>query len=186
MQGRTKYVYLCFCVVISCFFIGCSSSSSIPSHSLEKVKEPSHKEKQKVSPLLVYVCGGVQNPGVYEMKPGDRKIHGIEKAGGFREDAMEEALNLAEEVTDGERIYVPVREETSFEGEVADFSQGKININRAGKEELMKLEGVGDTKAAAIIKYRQEHGMFQNPEDIRKVSGIGEKLFEKIRESIEL
>lgn len=152
---------------------------------MESQKE---KEKEKIPPLLVYVCGAVERVGVYEMQEGERKMAAIEKAGGFREDAQKEALNLAEKVVDGERIYIPSQVEVSpTESEGVPFEgEKKIHLNQASKEELMKLQGVGEAKAEAILQYRQEHGGFQKVEDILNVSGIGEKLFEKIQEEIEI
>ncbi len=131
--------------------------------------------------LFVYVCGAVNREGVYELPIGCRVFEAIEAAGGFREDADTHAVNQAELLRDEERIYVPVI------GETADShseEEGKVNINKASKEQLMTLPGVGASRADSIIKYREEQGNFQSIEDIMQVSGIKEGLFEKIKDFI--
>lgn len=131
--------------------------------------------------IFVYVCGAVNREGVYELPSGSRVYQAIEVAGGFREDADMKAVNQAEVLEDEERIYVPViGEEVQVESE----ESGKININKASKEELMTLPGVGESRAESIIKYREDTGSFQNIEDIMQVSGIKEGLFEKIKDLI--
>lgn len=155
--------------------------------------------------LVVHLCGAVNNPGVYELSVDSRVIDGIIKAGGFREDACEDALNLAMTVSDGSKIYVPTVEEakenaTAGNGdgsiyiEVGDSSadesggdgnkSGLININTAGPDKLVTLPGIGESRAASIIAYREEHGAFKKIEDIMQVSGIKEGAFAKIRDYI--
>lgn len=138
----------------------------------------------------VYVAGCVKNPGVYTLPPDARVYHAIEKAGGFTEDADQTSLNLAAGISDGEKLVVYSKEEAAVEMRDAVFweSAGKneklVNINTAGKEELMTLAGIGESKAEAIISYRQEHGGFQKIEDIMNISGIKEGAFEKIKNFI--
>jgi len=157
--------------------------------SLERVevenKEESEDKKQESTEnteyIFVYVCGAVNCEGVYELPSGSRVYQAIEVAGGFREDADKNSVNQAEILEDEERIYVPViGEEVQMESE----ESGKININKAAKEELMTLPGVGESRAESIIKYREEQGAFQSIEDIMQVSGIKEGLFEKIKDLI--
>ena len=133
--------------------------------------------------IFVYVCGAVNCEGVYELPNGSRIYQAIEVAGGFREDADTKAVNQAEVLEDEERIYVPVIGEEENESSPAEKG-GKININKASKEELMSLPGVGESRAEDIIRYREEQGSFQNIEDIMRVSGIKEGLFEKIKDLI--
>ena len=131
--------------------------------------------------IFVYVCGAVNREGVYELPRGSRIYQAIEAAGGFREDAEAREVNQAEVLEDEERIYVPViGEEVQMDSE----KDGKININKASKEELMTLPGVGESRADSIIRYREEVGLFQAIEDIMQVSGIKEGLFNKIKELI--
>ena len=143
----------------------------------EESTEPMEDEKQ----IFVYVCGAVNKEGVYDLPSGSRVYEAIEAAGGFREDADKSTVNQAEVLEDEERIYVPVIGEEVQEGA---NQNGKININKASKEELMTLPGVGASRAESIIQYREEHGAFRQIEDIMQVSGIKEGLFEKIKDKI--
>jgi len=131
--------------------------------------------------IFVYVCGAVNCEGVYELPGGSRVYEAIAMAGGFREDADVRNVNQAEVLEDEERIYVPIIGE---EIRVDDEKDARININKASKEELMTLPGVGESRAESIIKYREQQGAFQSIEDIMQVSGIKEGLFEKIKDMI--
>ena len=105
----------------------------------------------------------------------------IEKAGGFRADAATTEVNQAEELEDGMRLYVPTVNELI---EAQSKKNGKININKASKEELMTLPGVGESKAERIIQYRKERGAFKKTEEIMNISGIKEGLYNKIKDYI--
>ena len=175
--------------------------------------------------IMVYVCGAVNNSGVYELSDGSRIADAVEAAGGFSEDADTEYLNLAMVVSDGMKIQVPTVDETrqlkdsesqdlasgtseggeqgdhfvvTSEGEAVDTnktassdsgsgvdnSNGLVNINTATVEELCSLSGIGESRANAIITYREQNGPFQCIEDIMKVSGIKDKVFEQIKDRI--
>ncbi len=148
---------------------------------------------------FVHVCGEVERPGVYELEDGQRVFEAVELAGGFTADAAESFLNLAEPVRDGMKIQVPdkrMAEELLAKGLQTGQSTGavgssstdnvrtKININTAGKEELMTLRGIGEARAEDIIRYRQQSGGFKTIEDIMKVSGIKDAAFQKIKDDI--
>lgn len=142
--------------------------------------------------LFVYVCGAVVNEGVYELPTSSRVYVAIEAAGGMTEDAAESYLNLAELVSDGERIYVPTQQEVD-EGTISllipdddseDSAGGLVNINTASADQLMTLSGIGEKKAEDIISYRNSNGNFGSIEDIKNVSGIGDSTFEAIKDSI--
>lgn len=151
-----------------------------PTVADEGVKE-STESPETTESIFVYVCGAVNIEGVYELPSGSRVYKAIEVAGGFREDADTKAVNQAQIMEDEERIYIPViGEKVQSESE----GNGKIDINRASKEELMSLPGVGESRADSIIKYREDVGAFQSIEDIMQVSGIKEGLFEKIKNLI--
>lgn len=143
--------------------------------------EETTEDTEDTEYIFVYVCGAVNREGVYELPSGSRVYQAIEVAGGFREDADKSNVNQAEVLEDEERIYVPIVGE-----EIPSVSEeeGKVNINKASKEELMTLPGVGESRAESIIKYREDVGAFQNIEDIMQVSGIKEGLFEKIKDLI--
>lgn len=154
--------------------------------------------------MIVHLCGAVNNPGVYELNVDSRVIDGIVRAGGFTDDACEEALNLAMPISDGSKIYVPTEDEVSenLQGQdvsqtntyiqngdsaqmrSADDSDGLVNINTAGIERLMTLTGIGESRAKSIIAYREEHGAFKKTSDIMQVSGIKEGAFAKIKDEI--
>ena len=140
--------------------------------------------------IFVYVCGAVQNAGVYSLTEGSRVFEALEMAGGFSEDADREQLNLAMELTDGQMLRILSQEEAAkAEVEAApqgalsagaeDMSDGLVNINTANEELLMTLPGIGQARAEEIIAWRNEHGSFEDISQLRQVSGIGEKIFSK-------
>lgn len=156
-------------------------------------KEP---DKEKNSSVFVYVCGAVNAPGVYELANGSRIYEAVSLAGGIREDAAEEFVNQAQVVEDGEKIYIPTKEEAE-QGAVertagnaninetgAVENDGKVNLNTASEEELKTLSGIGDTRAKSILEYREINGGFQTIEDLMKVEGIKEGVFDKIKDRI--
>lgn len=124
-------------------------------------------------------------------------MQAVEAAGGFLPDAEEKILNLARKIEDGEQITVWTRAEAE-NMEITETPQqntggteqasgsGKVNLNTAGKEELMTLSGIGESRADAIIAYREANGPFGSIEEIMNIEGIKGKMFEKIRGSIEV
>ncbi len=150
--------------------------------------------EETVLPFYVHICGEVVSPGVYELKEGSRVFQAIEIAGGVTDQAAAEYLNMAEQVRDGMKIVVPGKEEVEAakaRGEISlqaeassDVQRSKVNLNTATKEELMTLRGIGEAKAADILKYRDSHGGFQKIEDIMKISGIKDAAFQKIKDDI--
>lgn len=151
----------------------------------------------------VYICGQVKNEGVYEVSSGSRIYQVIELAGGLKKGADTAALNQAAKVEDGQMIYVPKKGESvnaggslagaetsaagagisSASGSTASAG-GKVNINTAGKEELMTLNGIGEARAESIIHYREKNGSFSKPEDLKQVEGIGDGIFSKLEDAI--
>ena len=139
--------------------------------------------------IFVDIKGAVKNPGVYQMKAGDRVKDALDAAGGLTDEADSQKVNLAQRVEDQMVIVVPkVGEEvTEIPAGVTSkeaAKDGKVNINTATVEELKTLKGVGEKKAEAIIEYRKKNGSFQTKEDLMKVRGIGKKLFESFQERI--
>lgn len=157
--------------------------------------------------IFVHVCGAVRREGVYELSPDARVVDAIRAAGGCTKKAASFGINQAEALKDGVQVYVPtkaeIKKETNGVGSLASFgtegvrtglsSQGMnpggggdalININLATKEELMKLNGVGEAKAELIITYRQAKGGFKDIKDIMKIKGIKQKFFDKIKDKI--
>ncbi len=141
--------------------------------------------------VCVFVCGEVVSPGVYYFPEGSRKVDAVEAAGGFTENANTDYVNLAELLTDEMQLYIPaVGEETKIAGtgtaatETEAANAGKINLNTATAAELCRLNGIGESRAQAIIQYREENGAFQTVDELTQVSGIGESTLEKIRDDI--
>lgn len=144
--------------------------------------------------VAVHVCGAVLYPGVYYLEPGSIRQEALDAAGGFAEDAAVDYVNLAAQISAGEKLYIPYADEVSgqdipvsgTDGNVSETAaaSGKVNLNTAAKEELMTLPGIGESKADAIIRYREETGLFQNIEDIMLVPGIKEGTYNNIKEYI--
>lgn len=138
--------------------------------------------------IEVYICGEVNKPGVYKMVDGDRIDDLIKVAGGFTSNADTESVNLAIKLKDEDYIKVPSKTiSQDINGTLINTQnnkQGKVNINTAGIEELKTLPRIGDSIAKRIIDYRTKNGRFNRIEDIKNVSGIGEKMFENIKDMI--
>ena len=145
-------------------------------------------EKRHDEKIFVDVKGAVKHPGVFETTKDKRVKDLIEEAGGLLDDADTSTLNLSQKVKDQMIIYVLKHGEKPKQ--ISDSSSSSntdvININTANKEQLMKISGVGKTKAEAIISYREKNGDFKKKEDITKVRGIGKATFEKIKDKIEV
>lgn len=160
----------------------------------ENKKEDSQSNIEKAETVIVDIKGQVNHPGVYQSNQEERVIDVIKKAGGFTSKANEGVVNLAARVKDEMVIYIPAKGEVisnqpansisnlSSAGE--EINNKKINLNTADETELQNIPGIGPSKAAAIAAYRKENGPFQSIEDIKNISGIGEKTFEKLKEEI--
>ena len=127
----------------------------------------------------VHISGAISNPGVYPITPGMRLFEVIAIAGGFSSKADQSSVNLARVVTDGEQILFA-------SGGVAPKSDGLVSLNRASSSDLDKLPGIGPTLAARIIDWREANNGFQAIEDLRKVGGIGDKLFAGLKKLVKL
>lgn len=150
------------------------------------------------SPIYVQVTGAVKQPGVYELPKGARVFEAIEKAGGMTEDAKAESINQALEVSDGDMIVLYTQQEwqqmqagTGADEPAQSASSGseddgRININTASLEQLCGISGIGQSRAQSIITYREQNGAFGSIEEIMKVSGIKEGLFQKIKDKIKV
>lgn len=149
--------------------------------------------------IYVHITGEIKYPGVYEMETGDRVFQLVEKAGGLTENADISSINLSKKLVDGEKITIfakktsVVTENLSSSGNLynppistnsSTNSSNLININTASQKELEELPGIGPTLSQRIIEYREKNGYFQTIEDIKKVSGIGDKKFEAIKDLI--
>lgn len=139
----------------------------------------SAENKIQVSSGFVHIAGAVAEPGVYPIKSGTRLFEIIALAGGFAKAADRDSVNLARVVADGEQILV------GRSGQAA-VSDGLVNLNRATVSDFDKLPGLGPTLAARIIDWREANNGFKSIEDLRKVGGIGDKLFSSLRKLVSL
>ena len=150
-------------------------------------------EQVTIPNVLVDVKGQVKFPGVYELTAEDRVIDAIHLAGGYTDLAETKLINHAQRLQDEMVIYIPQKGEEIDVDTIgivlttgnSSGNGGKININKADETQLQALPGVGPAKAQAIIAYRTEVGKFQTIDDLKKVSGIGEKSFERLKDLIE-
>ncbi|MCS1350410.1 helix-hairpin-helix domain-containing protein [Mechercharimyces sp. CAU 1602] len=151
----------------------------------EKVDTPEVTEEK--STVVIDVKGAVKHPGVLQLENDARVEDAIAKAGGLSSGADISRINRAQPLTDGMVVYIPTEGEelpTSYSqqaGKEGSAEGDKVNLNRASADELERIPGIGPTKAAAIIAYRSEHGLFSTIDEIKEVSGIGEKTVEQIR-----
>lgn len=183
----TFYVVLCLS--------GCGKSSydfayeAVDEVSQEFVSQNAQEEDTACQTIYVHVCGAVEKPGVYELESESRLYQVIALAGGFSEDANQNSLNLAQFLQDGQQVYVYTLQETEAMQTVpVEASTGMnstlININTASVQQLKNLPGIGESKAQAIVAYREKQGSFSSIEQIKKVEGIKDGLFQKIKDSI--
>lgn len=155
------------------------------------------------SKIVIYVTGAVKKEGIYELEENSRIADCIEIAGGLNEDADINNINLAYILCDGMKIHIPRKNENANEiqdntkvyistesnnkeNEKTNNKNTKVNINTATQTELETLPGIGPSTALKIIEYRKENGKFNNIEDIKNVSGIGDSKFNKVKEFIKV
>lgn len=137
--------------------------------------------------IYVHICGEIKKPGVYTFEKEPRVIDVVEKAGGFTKKAKQDCVNMAQLVADGTQLFIAGKEKVSQQREQEakeELDSGKVNINTASKEELMTLSGIGESKAAQILTYRETIGRFAKIEDIKNISGIKDGVFSKIKDYI--
>ena len=172
--------------------------------------ELSDASSEEEKTLVVHICGAVSAPGVYELPAGSRIIDAVEAGGGFLPEAEEACCNLAEEIVDGCQIYIMTKSESCADGQTEKkagiqtspdsdmqttdrnvrsnsapaLENGLVNLNTADVAALMTLPGIGESRAKAIISYREQHGAFAQIEDIMKISGIKQAAFSKIKDKI--
>lgn len=196
-----KYPYLitvpAILAVIVFFFFSRPAEDETTDPALFSTESSSVMETSESSSnqdWYVDVKGAVKRAGMYRITQGMRLMDAIDLAGGFTEEADQNQINFSKLLTDQEIIYVPkIGEEIPAINQANPNDDGssssgsdtaKININTADATELQQLSGIGEKKAADIIKYREENGSFQMVEDLTKVSGIGEKTLENLKDSI--
>lgn len=163
--------------------------------SISNFIENETEDEKGNTKIKVYITGEVKNQGVIELEEGDRIADAIEKAGGETEQASLKNVNLAYQLEDGQKIYIPNVNDNETEiiddgasGVVDDTTtnQTVVNINKADETELQSLNGIGESLATSIVQYRKENGKFETIEDLKNVPGIGDSKFENIKEYIKV
>lgn len=204
MRKTIKMFFSCLYVIgLAMMICACGKSEEIPLEAASE-EEPQETETETTAEeiksdgaVVVYVCGEVNAPGVYELPSGSRLYQAIDAAGGMTDTAADTYLNQAEALNDGQSIYVPSVEEAATWAEGTETGggtapaaasgsteDGKVNINTAAMEELMTLSGIGEAKASSIIEYRETNGKFQSIEEIKNIPGIKDGVFQKIKDQI--
>lgn len=176
-------------VVIAAFFVFVMKSDNDPGEEVIETETLNNITEEASAVIYVDIGGEVNNPMLAQLKDGSRVDDAIKAAGGTTENADLTDINRAAFVEDGEKIYIPAKPEfeESADGNYTQvYSDGKININTADAVELQELDGVGPATADKIIEYREQNGRFSSAEDIKNVSGIGEKTFEKMKDDIKV
>ena len=142
--------------------------------------------QENAAEIYVHITGAVNNPGVIKLAQGSRLIDAIEKLGGLAENADTDSVNLASVLEDEDKIHIYTKDETAETGAVSVSGTGRVNINTASLEDLKTLPGSGDAIGKSIIDYREKNGAFRSLEDLKEVDRIGDKVFEKLKDSITL
>ena len=214
IKENLKYIIPIFILVIISIVIVifCYPKEEPKPQIVKAKKQISNKEVKEEKYYYVDIKGAVNNPGVYKLKEDSRVIDAINNSGGLKENADTSIINLSKKIEDEMVIIIYSKEdlqkykdnlstkkiEDEIKKEIISIDKNnkaeinidlkednsKININTASKEELTTLPGVGESKAEAIIKYREDNGNYEKIEDIKNVSGIGESAFEKIKDNI--
>jgi competence protein ComEA len=176
-----SYIIIVIILITSCISLILENNKNTNSFSIND-----NELVKKEELIAIYITGEVNNPGVYYIEEGMRLNDIVELCGGFKDTADLSEINLAEKLNDSDKIFIPKivsdnYEETNLEENNDD--SGKVNINTANKTQLKELDGIGDTLADNIIKYRN-NSKFKSIEDILNVDGIGQAKYEKIKEYI--
>ncbi|MCD2255260.1 helix-hairpin-helix domain-containing protein [Agrilactobacillus fermenti] len=152
-------------------------------------KSSDHAAKNQT--VVVDIKGAVVHPGLYHLKSEDRINDLIQRAGGFRPEADQTQINLAQKVQDQGMVYVPQKGEPRVAGASntanapsSSTTGAKINLNTATKEELQQIDGVGEKKAEKIIDFRTNQGQFSSVTDLKKVNGFGDKTVQKLSDKL--
>ena len=175
-----------------------TSSSSSADEESEKIVSKAKADEEESGQVTVDIKGAVKNPGVYELRAGARVHEAIQKAGGLTADAEAKSINQAQKLTDEAVIYVAkigeegadVTQTGQYQAEASDSAgasggkSDKVNLNTATETELQTISGIGQKRASDIIAYRESNGRFKSVDDLKKVSGIGDKTLEKLKEYV--
>ncbi|MEW4262373.1 helix-hairpin-helix domain-containing protein [Priestia megaterium] len=205
--SKKQWLIGCICLAVGlAFYIyrtgGEKTESSLQTSDIIKAESSATKKEGESSDqvissqdspfVMVDIKGAVQKPGVYQLPKDARVKDALAQAGGATKEADLRQLNLASKLQDEMAVYIPAAGEeippsspvSSISSSGTSNDQPLVNINTANTDELQTLNGIGPSKASAIVSYREENGLFQKVEDLGQVSGIGDKSLEKIKAQI--
>lgn len=214
-DNKVIIVIICIIIIIFlCVFFYTRSNleneyTELDNYNMLQNETNIEQEQEDISKIFIHVTGAVNNEGVVEIKEGSRIADAVDAANGFTEDADISQINLAYQLEDGQKIYIPRINDEKINGEekvlkkeyitdeagddiiiedetsnIKSKEDEKININTAEQSELEEIPGVGKATAQKIIEYRELNGKFKTIEDIKNVSGIGDSKFENMKEKI--
>ena len=153
-------------------------------------------EDEEVEEIIVHITGEVNKPGIVVLKSNSRIADAINEAGGATKEADLNQINLAYILEDGQKIYIPNKNEKIDEDEYITEGNGnnignnsqkegeKVNINEAMQTELEELPGIGPSLASRIIEYREQNGDFKKIEELQNVKGIGDAKYDDIKDKV--
>ena len=214
-DNKVIIVIICIIIIIFlCVFFYTRSNleneyTELDNYNMLQNETNIKQEQEDISKIFIHVTGAVNNEGVVEIKEGSRIADAVDAANGFTEDADISQINLAYQLEDGQKIYIPSINDEKINGEekvlkkeyitdeagddiiiedetsnIKSKEDEKININTAEQSELEEIPGVGKATAQKIIEYRKTNGKFKSIDDIKNVSGIGDSKFENMKEKI--
>ena len=214
-DNKVIIVIICIIIIIFlCVFFYTRSNleneyTELDNYNMLQNETNIEQEQEDISKIFIHVTGAVNNEGVVEIKEGSRIADAVDAANGFTEDADISQINLAYQLEDGQKIYIPRINDEKINGEekvlqkeyvtdeagddiiIEDETSNikrkeneKININTADQSSLEEILGVGKATAQKIIEYRKTNGKFKSIDDIKNVSGIGDSKFENMKEKI--
>ncbi len=196
LKREIKLLIICLVVVIiivGFFMNDKKSQGELISDDLIIDNKITEQETVKDNNIIkVHIDGCVQSPGMIELAEGSRIADAIDKVGGMTSNASTKNVNLAYVLQDGEKIHIPsVEEENSNLEQIQVISSAntssknsKININKATLAELQKISGIGESTAKKIIEYRNINGKFKKIEELKQITGIGDKKYDIIKEEV--
>lgn len=174
-----------------------NNSQEIENLTTNESSETTQNTEEEKKEIVVHVAGAVQTEGIIFLQEGDRISEAIEKAGGTTEEADMSQINLATQLEDGMKVYIPKKGEeveTQTDSQINSAQEttkqnsqkqtSKVNINKATQSELETLPGIGPSTASKIVAYREENGKFKSIENIKDVSGIGDAKYNSIKDLI--
>ena len=207
-KNKILYIGICVIIIIVCIII-CyiiDNNNKNENYNYVQVIEESNienednvlKKSEEKAIIYVHISGEVINPGVFSINEGARIKDVIDKAGGLTNNADIEKINLAYQISDGQKIHIPnINDDNDSKNYITDDdgeniiisdnnseTNKKININTATQTELETLTGIGPSIASKIIEYRKINGKFEKIEEIKNVSGIAEEKYNNIENYI--